>query len=82
MTDTSFRPKAKYRFKQAFGAIPAAEISNVKNEVADRLGISLAQLNRIIRGESDPSGTQLFLIAESLNTTVNDLYAPPECLSN
>lgn len=68
------RPKAQYRFRELFGNIPAAKLTETKVKVAARLDISIASLNRIIRGESDPSGTQLLIIAESFGISVTDLY--------
>jgi transcriptional regulator with XRE-family HTH domain len=66
--------KAEYRFREIFGAVSAAKLTEVKATIANRLGISIAQLNRIIRGDSDPSGTQLLILAESFSLSVDDLY--------
>ena len=75
MTDIAInRQKARYRFREVFGNIPAARLTETKVKVANRLGISIASLNRIIRGESDPTGTQLLIIAESFGISVSDLY--------
>lgn len=75
MTDFAYeRQKAQYRFREVFGNVPAAKLTETKVRVATRLGISIASLNRIIRGESDPSGTQLMIIAESFGLAVSDLY--------
>ena len=68
------RQKAQYRFRELFGNIPASRLTETKIQIAHRLGISIASLNRIIRGESDPTGTQLKILAESFNLTVSDLY--------
>jgi len=78
--DTQIR--AQYRFKEIFGKVAAADLSNTKSEVSDRLGISIAQLNRIIRGESDPSGTQLLIIAEHFDLPVDELYADSEAVAS
>lgn len=73
--------KAEYRFKELFGNVAASRLTETKATVSNRLGISIAQLNRIIRGESDPSGTQLLIIADSFGLTVSDLYYSKESSS-
>lgn len=67
--------QVQYRFREIFGKVAAAELTATKEAVAERLKISIAQLNRIIRGDSDPSGTQLYLMADYFDIPVDDLYA-------
>lgn len=71
---TYLTKRAEYKIRAFVGNIPAARLTAQKNALANQLGISIGQLNRIIRGESDPSGTQLLTIAEFFGVTVNDLY--------
>lgn len=67
--------KADYRISELVGNIPAARLTEEKNALAAQLQLSIAQLNRIIRGDSDPSGTQLRIIADFFGVAVDDLYA-------
>jgi len=66
--------KAEYRFPELFGNLPAARVMDEKYALSAQLEISIAQLNRIIRGDSDPSGTQLRIIADFFGVQVDDLY--------
>ena len=76
MTDTAtaMPKKAEYRFPEMFGNLPAARVMDEKNSLSAQLDISVAQLNRIIRGDSDPSGTQLRIIADFFGVQVDELY--------
>lgn len=67
--------RAEYRIAELVGNIPAARLTEEKQALAAQLGISIAQLNRIVRGDSDPSGTQLRIISVFLGVSVDDLYA-------
>jgi len=67
--------KARYRIRELVGNIPSARLTIEKEDLAKQLGISMGQLNRIIRGGSDPSGTQLLVIADFFGMTVDGLYA-------
>lgn len=73
-TATAMPKKAEYRFPELFGNLPAARVMDEKYALATQLDISIAQLNRIIRGDSDPSGTQLRIIADFFGTQVDELY--------
>lgn len=73
--------KAEYRIDELVGNLPAARLTNEKLALAAQLGISIAQLNRIIRGNSDPSGTQLKIIADFFGVQVDDLYADPTTMN-
>lgn len=77
MTDTATATpkKAEYRFPVLFGNLPSARLMDEKYALSAQLGISIAQLNRIIRGDSDPSGTQLRIIADFFGVQVDDLYS-------
>ena len=66
--------KAKYRIAELVGNIPFGRIMEEKEALASQLDISLHQLNRIIRGGSDPSGSQLLVIANFFGVPVDDLY--------
>lgn len=70
--------KAEYRFPEMFGNLPAARVMDEKNTLSAQLDISIAQLNRIIRGDSDPSGTQLRIIADFFGVQVDELYQTAE----
>lgn len=70
----AFEIRAQYRFRELFGQVASSELTETKLLVAKRMDISIAQLNRIIRGDSDPSGTQLLVIAEYFGISVSDLY--------
>lgn len=80
MTDTAtaMPKKAEYRFPEMFGNLPAARVMDEKNTLSAQLDISIAQLNRIIRGDSDPSGTQLRIIADFFGVQVDELYQTAE----
>lgn len=66
--------KATYRIAQLVADIPNGRLTEQKEALADKLGISVPQLNRIIRGGSDPSGSQLQIIATFFETSVDQLY--------
>lgn len=66
--------KARYRIAQLVGDIPNSRLTEEKEALAFQLGISIPQLNRIIRGGSDPSGSQLRIIATYFGVAVDDLY--------
>lgn len=78
MQEVAAQKKAEYRIGEFVGNIPAARLTEEKTSLAAQLGISIGQLNRIIRGESDPSGTQLWTIAQFFGCTVDELYAAYE----
>jgi len=68
--------KANYRIAELVESIPNGTLTDKKIELADLLGISVPQLNRIIRGGSEPSGTQLRIIAAFFEVSVDELYQP------
>lgn len=70
--------KAKYRIAELVGNIPFGRIMQEKEALASQLDISLHQLNRIIRGGSEPSGSQLLIIANYFGVSVDDLYVIDE----
>lgn len=70
--------KAKYRIAEFVENIPFGRIMEEKEALASQLGISLHQLNRIIRGGSDPSGSQLLIIAKYFGVAVDELYQVDE----
>ncbi len=70
--------KARYRIGELVGNIPVSRIRSEKLALAAQLGISIPQLNRIIRGDSDPSGTQLRVIAHFFGVPVDELYIDPD----
>lgn len=76
-SDTSPK-KARYRIAQFVGNIPNSRLTEEKEALAAELGISIPQLNRIIRGGSDPSGSQLRIIATYFGVAVDDLYIHEE----
>lgn len=65
----------KYKIKEFLGRIPVAELTGRKAELAKLLDVSASQLNRLARGESDPSGRQLWLMAQFFECSVDELYA-------
>ncbi|MEZ4941917.1 MAG: helix-turn-helix transcriptional regulator [Saprospiraceae bacterium] len=67
--------KARYRIAEFVGNIPVSRLKFEKLALSAQLGVSIAQLNRIIRGDSDPSGTQLRVIADFFDVAVDELYA-------
>lgn len=67
--------KARYRISELVGNIPVSRLKSEKSALSAQLGVSIAQLNRIIRGHSDPSGTQLRIIADFFGVQVDELYA-------
>lgn len=73
--------KAQYRLKDLLEAFPQNIYLNKKKELANKLGISTHQLGRFIRGNSDPSGTQLKIMAEFFGCLVDDLYQKTEVSS-
>lgn len=78
MLEVTAQKKAEYRIDEFVGNIPAARLTEEKTSLAAQLGISIGQLNRIIRGDSDPSGTQLWIIAAFFGCSVHELYASYE----
>jgi len=68
------RFKAKYRIAHRIAEIPVGRIKQEKASLAEQLGISIAQLNRLIRQDSEPSGTQLRIIADFFGVSVDELY--------
>jgi transcriptional regulator with XRE-family HTH domain len=70
--------KAEYRLKDLIDGIPNGRLIEEKNALAAQLGIGVPQLNRLIRGDSDLSGTQLRIIADFFGCGVNELYADNE----
>jgi len=74
----SFPKKAKYRIADFVANIPNGRLTEEKEALAAQLGISVPQLNRIIRGGSDPSGSQLLIIANFFGVAVDDLYQEEE----
>lgn len=66
--------KAKYCLRELLEAFPSSEYMKKKRGLADMLGIGMAQLDRLFRGDSDPSGTQLKVMAEFFECRVDDLY--------
>lgn len=66
--------KARYRFQELVGNIPNARLGDEKRALAFQLNLSIAQLNRLIRGDSEPSGTQLRIIADYFGKSVDELY--------
>jgi len=67
--------KAQYRIGELVGNIPVSRLKSEKMALSAQLGVSIPQLNRIIRGDSDPSGTQLRVIADFFGVPVDELYA-------
>ncbi len=80
MIDAAFQipKKAEYCIDKYVGNLPVSRVKEEKISLAAQLDISIAQLNRIIRGDSDPSGTQLRIIADFFGVQVDDLYLPDE----
>ncbi|MBL7780654.1 MAG: helix-turn-helix transcriptional regulator [Saprospiraceae bacterium] len=74
LTGTQRMKKATYTIAKYVADIPNGRLSAEKEALASQLGISIAQLNRIIRGDSDPSGTQLLIIANFFGVSVGELY--------
>jgi len=72
--DLTATKKANYRIAQLVDDIPSGRLTEEKERLAEELGISIPQLNRIIRGASDPSGTQLRIIADFFGVPVDALY--------
>ena len=66
--------KAEYRLRELFGAFPSDTYMKNKRELARQLGVGMPQLDRFIRGECDPSGTQLKIMAGFFECSVDDLY--------
>lgn len=66
--------KCTYRIKEFVDNIPNGRLREEKELLCAKLGISLHQLNRIIRNGSEPSGTQLKLLADHFGVSVDDLY--------
>lgn len=66
--------KAQYRLRELLERFPQDEYMDKKRELAKRLNIGKPQLDRLIRGDSDPSGTQLRIMADFFNSTVDALY--------
>lgn len=66
--------KAQYRFRELLEKFSLNEYMHKKRELAKRLSIGMPQLDRFIRGDSDPSGTQLKAMAEFFECLVDDLY--------
>lgn len=76
MTSQAAMPlkKARYRIDEFIETIPNGQLMERKAMLAELLDISIPQLNRIIRGGSDPSGTQLRIIADFFEVPVDELY--------
>lgn len=72
--------KARYRIAELIKEIPNGRLTEEKEALATQLGVSIPQLNRIIRGGSDPSGSQLRIIAAYFGISVDDLYLPDEAI--
>ena len=72
--------KARYRIAELIKEIPNGLLTEEKEALATQLGVSIPQLNRIIRGGSDPSGSQLRIIAAYFGISVDDLYLPDEAI--
>lgn len=70
--------KASYRFYEMVLNIPNGRLTQEKAALASQLGVSIFQLNRIIRGGSEPNGTQLLIIAKFFGVPVSDLYENEE----
>jgi transcriptional regulator with XRE-family HTH domain len=68
--------KAKYLLRELLEAFPLHEYMDKKKELAKKLGIGRPQLDRLVRGDSDPSGTQLKIMAEFFGCSVDELYKP------
>ncbi len=68
--------KANYRIADFVETIPNGRLTEEKEQLAEKLGISVPQLNRIIRGGSEPNGTQLRIIALFFGVKVDELYTP------
>lgn len=68
--------KAKYRLRELLAAFPVHAYMEKKRELAQKLDIGMPQLDRFIRGDSDPSGTQLKIMAEFFGCSVDALYQP------
>lgn len=68
--------KSQYRLRELLEAFPLQVYMEKKMELTIRLGIGKPQLDRLIRGDSDPSGTQLRILAEFFGCTVDALYKP------
>jgi transcriptional regulator with XRE-family HTH domain len=66
--------KAQYRLRELLEKFPLDEYMDRKRELAKRLNIGKPQLDRLIRGDSDPSGTQLKIMAVFFGCTVDALY--------
>jgi len=66
--------KAKYRLGDLLSSFASNEYMSRKRELAQLLGIGIPQLDRLIRGDSDPSGTQLKIMAAFFGCTVDALY--------
>lgn len=64
----------QYRIKEFLGRTPAAELTEQKAKLAELLNVSVAQLNRLARGDNDPSGRQLKIMATFFGCSVDDLY--------
>lgn len=73
--------KAEYRLRELLEAFPLSSYMDKKRELAKNLGIGMPQLDRFIRGNSDPSGTQLKIMAEFFDCLVDDLYQKTEVSS-
>lgn len=68
------RFKAQYRIAELLDSLPKAEYSDKKKALAATLGVTTQQLNALIRGVGDLSGTKLALVAEFFAVPVDELY--------
>lgn len=66
--------KAQYRLRELLEAFPSHTYMDKKRELAKRLGIGMPQLGKLLRGDSDPSGTHLKIMAGFFGCSVDDLY--------
>ncbi len=70
--------KTQYVLRELLSVYPVNEYMERKRALAKKLEVGMPQLDKLIRGDSDPSGTQLKIMAEFFSCTVDALYKPME----
>lgn len=71
----------KYKVKNILENTPVSEYDKIRLELLNKLEISNSRLSQLLNlkvgDEGDWKGNQLFLVAEVLGVSVDDLYPTP-----